>query len=96
MGYRLKILFLYVALEESPSIERCFIWLKTGNNLYYRDYLDLGSKSPYSVRVRENTDQKKLRIWALFRQWFRQGKARALGARNYYHYNIYKNDFKNQ
>ena len=25
--------------------------------------------SPYSVRMREDTDQKKLRIWALFTQW---------------------------
>ena len=24
--------------------------------------------SPYSVRMRENTDQKKIRIWTLFRQ----------------------------
>ena len=26
------------------------------------------SISPYSVRMRENTDQKKLRIWTLFTQ----------------------------
>ena len=25
--------------------------------------------SPYSVRMRENPDQKKLRIWTLFTQW---------------------------
>ena len=25
--------------------------------------------TPYSVRMRENTDQKKLRIWTLFTQW---------------------------
>ena len=25
--------------------------------------------SPYSVRIRANTDQKKLRIWTLFKQW---------------------------
>ena len=29
----------------------------------------LNSISPYSVRMRENTDQKKLRIWTLFTQW---------------------------
>ena len=29
---------------------------------------DLGSKSPYSVRIWENTDQKKLRIWTLATQ----------------------------
>ena len=27
------------------------------------------SISPYSVRMRENTDQEKLRIWTLFTQW---------------------------
>ena len=26
-------------------------------------------KSPYSVRIQENKDQKKLRIWILFTQW---------------------------
>ena len=34
------------------------------------EYLELLRKSPYSVRIRENTDQKKLRIWTLFIQWF--------------------------
>ena len=34
------------------------------------EYRDLRSKSPYSVRVRENTDQEKLRIWTLFTQWY--------------------------
>ena len=31
-------------------------------------YRDLWSKSPYSVKIQENTDQKKLRIWTLFTQ----------------------------
>ena len=25
---------------------------------------------PYSVQIREKTDQKKFRIWTLFKQWF--------------------------
>ena len=33
-------------------------------------YSDLRSKSRYSVRIQENTDQKKLRIWTLFTPWF--------------------------
>ena len=33
------------------------------------EYGDLLRKSPYSVRMQENTDQKKLRIWTLFTQW---------------------------
>ena len=32
------------------------------------EYGDLRSKSPYSVRIQGNTDQKKLRIWTLFTQ----------------------------
>ena len=35
----------------------------------WTEYGNLGSKSPYSVQIRENTDQKKLRIWTLFTQW---------------------------
>ena len=31
-------------------------------------YIDLWSKSPYSVRIREKIDQKKLPIWRLFTQ----------------------------
>ena len=36
--------------------------------LYRREYGDLRSKSPYSVRIQENTDQKKHRIWTLCTQ----------------------------
>ena len=35
-------------------------------------YGDLRSKSPYSVRMQENKDQKKLRIWTLFTQYHLQ------------------------
>ena len=33
------------------------------------EYGDLLRKSSYSVRIKEITDQKKLRIWTLFTQW---------------------------
>ena len=33
------------------------------------EYVDFRRKSSYSVRIRENMDQKKLRIWTLFIQW---------------------------
>ena len=33
------------------------------------EYGEIQSISPYSVQMRENTDQKKLRIWTLFTQW---------------------------
>ena len=32
------------------------------------EYGDLRCKSPYSVQIQKNTDQKKLRIWTLFTQ----------------------------
>ena len=34
------------------------------------EYGEILRISPYSVRMRENTDQKKLRIWTHFTQWF--------------------------
>ena len=30
---------------------------------------DLPRKCPYSIRIRENTEQKKLRIWIIFTRW---------------------------
>ena len=35
----------------------------------WTEYGYLRSKSPYSVRIQENTDQKNLLIWTLFDQW---------------------------
>ena len=32
----------------------------------WTEYEDLRIKSPYSVRIQENTDQKLLRIWTFF------------------------------
>ena len=34
------------------------------------EYGEIRSISPYSVQMRENTDQKKLRIWTLFTQCY--------------------------
>ena len=34
----------------------------------WSEYGDLRSKSPHSVRIQENTDQEKLRIWTFFTQ----------------------------
>ena len=38
------------------------------------EYREIRSISLYSVRMPENTDQKKLRIWTLFTQWVRSIK----------------------
>ena len=52
--------------EKCPNTEfflvRIFLhlnWIRNG---------DLLRKSPHSVRIRENTDHKKLRIWTLFKE----------------------------
>ena len=34
------------------------------------EYIVLLSKSPYSLRIRENTDQEKILIWELFTQYW--------------------------
>ena len=33
------------------------------------NFVNLRSKSPYLVRVQENTDRKKLHTWKFFMQW---------------------------
>ena len=51
--------------EKCPNTE--FFW-----SVFSRirtEYGEIGSISPYSVRMWENMDQKKLRIWTLFTQW---------------------------
>ena len=50
--------------EKCPNTE--FFW-----SVFSRiriEYADLLHKFPYWVRIRENTDQKKLHIWTLFMQ----------------------------
>ena len=53
--------FLFRIFPHSDWIRRVRIWEKT-------DQKKLCSISPYSVRMRENTDRKKLRIWILLTQ----------------------------
>ena len=45
--------------------------------LIWTEYVDLWSKSQYSVRIWENTDQTKLRIWSLITQWELERRLRA-------------------
>ena len=51
--------------EKCPNTE--FFWSVFSR--IWTEYGDLLRKSPYSVRIRENTDQKKLRSWTFFSQW---------------------------
>ena len=51
----------------AKSIEiRSFFWSVFSR--IWIEYGDLRSKSRYSVQIRGNMDQKKLRIWTLFGQ----------------------------
>ena len=60
------VLLLKVHYVKSVQI-RSFFWsVFSGIRTEYEDLL---RKSPYSVRMRENTDHKKLLIWTLFTQW---------------------------
>ena len=46
---------------------RCFLW-----SVFSRirtEYGEILLISPYSVRMREDTDQKNLHIWTLLTQW---------------------------
>ena len=53
--------------KKCPKI-RSFFWsLFSGIPTEYGEILCI---SPFSVRMRENTDQQKLRIWTLFTQCF--------------------------
>ena len=45
----------------------------------WTEYRDLRSKSPYSVRIQQNTDQKKLRIWALFDAVYKKDNSLEIG-----------------
>ena len=42
--------------------------LGLNTEIYWTEYVNLRSKSPYLVRIQENTDQKKLRVWTLSTQ----------------------------
>ena len=39
------------------------------------EYGDLRSKSPYSIQIQENTDQKEIYIWTLFTQQLVQNRS---------------------
>ena len=66
-----KVLEYLTSFLKFPCLKivqiRSFFW-----SLFSRiraEYGDLLCKSPYSARVRENTDQKRLYIWTLFTQY---------------------------
>ena len=50
--------------EMSPNTELVLVRI-----FLYSDWIRRFSKSPYSIGIRENTDQKELRTWTLFTQW---------------------------
>ena len=61
-GVRVK----YIHCVKSVQIRSIF-WVFSCIRIEYGELFRI---SPYSVRMRENMDQKKLCIWELFMQWF--------------------------
>ena len=55
----------YTLREKCPNAE-FFLVRISRIGIEYGEVLRI---SPYSVRMRENTDQKKFCIWTLFPQW---------------------------
>ena len=73
-----RLIFYVSGLKEELSTKHCvksvqirsFFW-----SVFYHirtEYGEILSTFSYSVRMRENKDQKKLRIWALFTQCLAQ------------------------
>ena len=62
--YSRGVLVKMALREKCPNTE--FFW--SIFSCIWTEYRDLFRKSPYSIRIQENTDQKKLRIWILFTQ----------------------------
>ena len=72
-----KITHMYLFHEESEALDktycvksiqiRSFSWPVFSH--IRTESREISRISPDSVRLRENTDQKKLRIWTLFTQW---------------------------
>ena len=70
--YDLLFIFIFIAILTNRIISHCVksvqirsIFWSVFSDIWI-EYWDLRSKSPHSVRMQENTDQKKLRIWTLF------------------------------
>ena len=66
-----KVLYIfYIFMQDQHCVKsvqiQSFFW--SVFSCIRTEYGDLLRKSPYSVRIQENTDQKKLRIWTLFTQ----------------------------
>ena len=73
--------------------------LHYAKSVQIRSFFWSGSISPYSVRMQENTDQKKLRVWTLFTQWsFTSlasiGESFHSGGRKANFVPVYKNNYK--
>ena len=62
---RFKIIICLQHCMKSAQI-RNFFW--SVFSCIWTEYGGLQSKSPYSIRIQENTDQRNLRIWTLFMQ----------------------------
>ena len=85
-AWNFLLAFLQIYSVKSVQI-RSFFWSVFSN--IRTEYEDLRSKSPYSLRIQENTDHNKLRIWALFTQWFRSHSSQNIVYHQYKHLEVW-------
>ena len=64
-----KLFRKYKHCMKSAQI-RSFFW-----SVFSCIWIEYGDLPPYSVRIQENTEQKKFRIWTLFTQWKKHDNA---------------------
>ena len=67
LHYRTLLIVNFCFFQCVKSVQiRSFFW--SVFSLIRTEFGDLRSKSPCSIRIMENTDQEKLRVWKLFTQ----------------------------
>ena len=65
----ITINLLQMVVDIAKYYSNHFTVAETASTIFIAMASNILCKSPYSVRVRENTDQRKLGIWTLFTQW---------------------------
>ena len=77
---------------------KCDYFLKLSGylDLYFKFFFMKYYLAPYSIQMRENRDQKKLRIWTLFTQWhwlFNKSADKIFLRKTIYTFLYFKNKF---
>ena len=93
---------ILIGLRVVPMFITSIFQVLTFRSILWRNWLSHCVKSiqiwsfsgpyfPYSVRMRENTDQKKLPIWKLFTQWVVSAVEKRFNQPSYHPYEVMEN-----